>query len=319
MKKLRIAYIVWKQYQRRSELLAQRLDANIKFMPHLFKAKYIRPLDYLLKLISTFKYIIQHQPDIVIVQAPPLFGAIAPMLMRVPYVIDAHNATIQGFWLKFPSTEYLLNRSSAILVHNNEIFHIAKSLIAHNKIVSILDPLEVIIKQNKQRLNNQVLVICSFSSDEPIDIIIETIRRLPDYTFVITADISKLCPLQRQLLHEQRNVCLTGFLPTEEYQSLLVSSLAALVLTTRDSTQPSGACEALSSDTQLIISETSLTKELFADWAILVDNSVESIVSAIQSLELKAIDLSNYRNLWEISVNQGIDQLYSLLYSSNRL
>ena len=171
----------------------------------------------------------------------------------------------------------------------------------------------MIYRPNKQRLKNQILVICSFSVDEPVDVIIESICRLPDYNFIITADINKLQSPQSQRLCECNNVKLTGFLPTQEYQDLLCSSVAALVLTTRDYTQPSGACEALSSNTQLIVSETSLTKKLFGDWAIFVDNSVDSIVSAIELLEVKTLDLSSYRNNWEISVIEGISRLYSFL------
>jgi hypothetical protein len=89
----------------------------------------------------------------------------------------------------------------------------------------------------------------------------------------------------------------------------LCSSLAALVLTTSDATQPSGACEALSSDTQLVISRTSLTEKLFGEWAVLVDNDSEAIAQAIRSLSVQELDLAAYRQKWNMSVQQEITRL----------
>jgi glycosyltransferase involved in cell wall biosynthesis len=309
MKQPKISYIVWKIYQRRSEVLATRLEAEIEFMPHLFQSKYLRPLDYALKFIGTIKHILQYQPEVIIFQGPPLLPAFPSLLMQVPYVIDAHNATFQGFWSKVPLSDFFIKKAAAVIVHNSEILQLAEKKFPQTKFLSILDPLERIYRANKERIANQILIICSFNSDEPIDVIIESIRKLPDYKFIITADINKLQPTQRQQLRQLNNLHLTGFLSKEDYQDLLCSSLAALVLTTRDSTQPSGACEALSSDTQLIVSETDLTRKLFGDWAILVDNSAESIVSAIRSLELKELELSHYRDEWETLVLENINNL----------
>ena len=102
---------------------------------------------------------------------------------------------------------------------------------------------------------------------------------------------------------------MTGFLATEEYHQVLCSSLAALVLTTSDATQPSGACEALSSNTQLVISHTSLTEKLFGEWAVLVDNTSASIVAAIRSLSIQELDLPDSRDRWNQEVEQEIGKL----------
>ena len=82
-----------------------------------------------------------------------------------------------------------------------------------------------------------------------------------------------------------------------------------MVLTTSDATQPSGACEALSSNTQLIISRTSLTEKLFGEWAVLVENNSEAISQAIRSLSAQELDLAPYREKWNRSVKQEIARL----------
>jgi glycosyltransferase involved in cell wall biosynthesis len=317
MKKPNISYIVWKNYQRRAEVFAKKLEAELVFMPHIFKSKYLRLFDYFLKLIATFKHIRKHQSDVMIFQSPPIYAAIPALLMRIPYIIDTHNVAIQGNWYKLPMTKYLMSQASGVIVHNDEIFQLAQKLFPHANLISILDPIENLSVRNRERLKNQILVVCSFANDEPVNVIIDSIINLPNYVFVITADLNKLQDQQRQSLCQLKNVKLTGFLPTQEYQDILCSSLAALVLTTREATQPSGACEALSSDTQLIVSDTSLTKKLFGEWGIFVDNSVESIIEAVESLQMGNLDLSTYRNNWNISVNHGFKQLYSCLFAKS--
>jgi glycosyltransferase involved in cell wall biosynthesis len=304
-----IAFFVWKQYQRRPEVLAPLIDANLKFFPHLFKSKFLRPLDYCIKLIAGVRYIHQNKPNLIIAQSPPLFGALPALIMGIPYIIDAHNPVFQGIWRKLPLTRYLISNSQLVMVHNSEILQLAKKLYPSTLFLKVSDPIST-IESEVIRQANQILVICSFDTwDEPIDLLIEIIEQLSDYTFVITADTTKLPANLHSRLKACSNARLTGFLPTQDYHHILCSSAAALVLTTSDATQPSGACEALSSDTPLIVSKTSLTYELFGEWAILVDNSVQSIVEAIKSKPFKSVDLSSYRDQWNLSSQQEISKL----------
>ena len=307
--RLSISFIVWKSYQRRVEVLAPLLNAEAKFISHLFSNRYLRPIDYLLKLLATIYHIFRYKPDLIIAQAPPLFSAIPATLRKVPYVIDAHNGVFQGMWGRLPLSKYLIENARAVIVHNSEILQLAKKLYPSVKFFNIPDPIERIPPASEERLEKQILIVCSFDSDEPIDVIIDLIQELTDFNFTITADIKKVSVEQRIRFLKCSNISWTGFLPTKEYQTILSSSLAALVLTSRDSTQPSGACEALSSDTQLIISQSTLTQKLFGKWAILVDNSVESIARAIRSLESNSVDLSLHRSAWNMSVQQEVLKL----------
>ncbi|NJN75556.1 MAG: hypothetical protein HC796_04155 [Synechococcaceae cyanobacterium RL_1_2] len=84
-------------------------------------------------------------------------------------------------------------------------------------------------------------------------------------------------------------------------------------MTTSEGTQPSGACEALSSNTQLVISRTSLIEKLFGDWAILVDNSSDAIATAIRGLTLQQLDLAAYREQWNVGVKQEVGNLLQLI------
>jgi hypothetical protein len=305
-------FIVWKKYQRRPEVLAPLLNSDLRFIPHLFRSKFFRPLDYSIKLVVNLNDIFWRKPDFIIAQCPPIFSVLPALITRVPYIIDAHNPLFQvGMWRKLPLTRYLIQKSLGVIVHNSEIRQLANSIYPSVPLFNISDPIEFISSTTKEkRQEKQILVISSFDPwDEPVELLIESIEELTDYTFIITADVQKLPSQVSKRLQQLNNVCLTGFLPTKDYHAILCSSVAALVLTTSDATQSSGACEALSSDTQLIISKTSLTQKLFGEWAILVDNSKEAIVRALKSLRPENLDLSYYRHQWNLSLETEIAKL----------
>lgn len=311
-------FLVWKKYQRRPEVLTSLINSRIKFIPHLFTSKYLRPLDYLIKLAISIKEILTTKPDFVVAQCPPTYSALPAVITGIPYIIDGHNPLFQvKLWQKIPLAQYLIKNATAVIVHNSEMLQLVKQLYPSIPLFNIADPIEYISVSEKREIKaKQILVIASFDPwDEPVELLIEVMRELTDYNFIVTANVSKLSPDIQQSLQQLKNVNLTGFLPVEEYHAVLCSSLAALVLTTSQATQPSGACEALSSDTQLIVSQTSLTEKLFGEWAILVDNSTDSIVQAVRSLSPQTIDLSSHRSQWNSSVKQEIDKLMKFINS----
>lgn len=310
-------FLVWKNYQRRAEVLAPPMMSEVLFIPHIFRRKEFRPIDYLFKLLVSSYVSLRQKPRFIIAQAPPLYSALPALLLRIPYVIDAHNPVFQNVggkisWGKLPLSRFLIRNAHAVIVHNRDILRLAKQTHPDVAFFTIPDPIEA-IKLQGERSKNQILAICSFDPDEPVEILLESIYKLPNYTFVITADPLKLPRHLRERLQNLANVRLTGFLPIEEYHAFLCSSVAALVLTNQNSIQPSGACEALSSDTQLIVSNTPLIKKLFGDWAILVENSVPSIVDAVSVLQLQEVDFSRYRKSWNESVSSEISNLLNLL------
>lgn len=310
--KLNGLFIVWKKYQRRPEVLASLLNCELKFLPHLFSSKYLRPLDYLVKLVINLRDILFQKPDFVIAQCPPTFSALPALITKTHYLIDAHNPLFQvKMWQKLPLSQTIISNALGIIVHNTEMFQLVKDLYPAASLFTISDPIQAIALATPQkRLEKQILVIASFDPwDEPVDLLIESMKELQEYNFVITADAKKLDAATAASLQQLDNVRLTGFLETGDYHQVLCSSLAALVLTTSDATQPSGACEALSSDTQLVISRTSLTAKLFGSWATLVENESTSIAQAIRSLSVQELNLADDRQSWNMSVQLEITRL----------
>src|SRR5690606_16160691 len=123
----RNVYIVWRDYQRRAEAIGPLLDADVVFLPHRFKSRWLRPLDYLLKTVLTASLLLNRRPGFAVFQSPPHFGSVVAAVLGVPYVIGAHNATIQGRWARVPGTRFALAHARAVVVHNDEIAALTKS------------------------------------------------------------------------------------------------------------------------------------------------------------------------------------------------
>ncbi|MCA1789825.1 MAG: glycosyltransferase [Thioalkalivibrio sp.] len=308
---MRGLYIVWRDYQRRAETIAPLLDASAVYLPNLFHPKWARPLDYLWKAWRTLRLFVVRRPAYAVIQAPPVYAALPALLSRIPYAIDAHNATFQSFWVRVPLTSWILRHARVVITHNDEIEELARHLHPRAKIRTVADPVPLLSGTNEasERDRRRILFICSFASDEPVDVIIGTIEAAPQWRFVITADPRRLAKEQREGLLALPNVELTGRLPVEAYQHLLRTVGAAIVLTNRQATQPSGACEALSANTPLIVSRTSLTSRLFGSWATVVDNDSKALVQALESIPDAPVDWTDERTEWNNSVQVALGRV----------
>lgn len=301
-------YLVGKAYQRRAEVLAPLFDANLVYLPHRFRARLLRPLDYALKVVAGMKALRRFRPSVIYVQAPPLFVALPALALGIPYVLDCHNPVWQGYWGRLPFSDLLLRRAKCIVVHNDEIAAIAARRWPSGVYFTVRDPI-VEIRHNVKRKAGQVLVICSFDPGEPVELIADAIEAMPTHHFFITADIGKTAGDLQKRLAGMENLTLTGFLDTADYQRLLCSSQCALVLEEKPATQPSGACEALSSDTPLVTSRSRLSERLFGEWAELVNHDVREIVAAIRRSGGDPLDLRGYRDLWNAEVDSAVEDL----------
>lgn len=301
-------YSVWRTYQRRAETLAPRLSATLLYFPHFFHSRWLRPLDYFIHFLSMIRLLSASRPSIVFVQSPPVHAALAPLVLRIPYVIDAHNTVFQAFWGRLPLSDWILRKARAVIVHNEEIESLARQRLPVSQLFTIPDPIAP-IRWPVSREAKRVLFVCSFDPGEPVELIAEIVESLNDYQFYITADTKKLSRSERARFRTLSNLTLTGFLSTEAYQRLLCSSTAAVVLEESESQQPSGACEAMSSDTPLVLSCSTLTRKLFGDWAWLVENRAEQVTGAIRKAAVQRLDLTSQRERWNATVDAGLAEL----------
>jgi hypothetical protein len=78
---MKTSFIVWLGYHRRSELLAEHLGASLHFVRWGRSGSVIQaPFRYVVQTWKTWRILRQERPDVVVVQNPPIFCALAVYL-----------------------------------------------------------------------------------------------------------------------------------------------------------------------------------------------------------------------------------------------
>jgi hypothetical protein len=287
-------FIVWKAFQRRVETLAPKLNCKIIYIHFPWEEgnPVKKILSYVLKIILTFYYLCKYRPKRIFVQLPP--GVILyPVflyckLVGAYYISDCHNAMLyDSNWVKWPFMVSLLKNSHILLVHNEDVVKYAERLNLESAV--LLDPFpdfsDLTLNNSileKYGLNDKTYVIIpgGFGKDEPLEEIIKTVRDFPDIKFVMTWFPERMPKHLRNSIPP--NLVLTGFLNNIDFITMYKNASAAIVLTTREGTQPSGASEAISLEVPLIISDLNTTRKLYRDAPVYVYNKHESISKGVE-------------------------------------
>jgi glycosyltransferase involved in cell wall biosynthesis len=122
----------------------------------------------------------------------------------------------------------------------------------------------------------EVTVVATYSKDEPLRLLPEVARRLPDVRFAVTGDPhGDLCRAW------PANLRPTGFLSDYDYWQQLQRSAAVVVLTTRSDTLLSGGYEALALGRPLVVSDHQVLRDYFGDAAKYAQSTASSLALAI--------------------------------------
>jgi len=286
-------FIVWNPFQRRAQTLADAFGLEIYYFHFKWeeRGKLFKAISYLGKFALTLKTLFQHRPRYVFIQlAPtPLLYAAAfyRLLMGNRYISDCHNTMIyDASWIHWPFAKRLLRASYITLVHNDDVKAHADRLeiaaeILRDPLPSMEIPDEVTtVADIPIKTTDYVIIPCSMAVDEPVHELFAAARAVPDMIFVMTWFADRLPIDLRSQAPE--NMRFTGFLPEKDFNALYANARAALVLTTREGTQPSGAAEAISLGVPLIVSELRTTKRLYGDAPVYVQNEPDSIIRGVQ-------------------------------------
>jgi len=287
-------FLVWAypQGSHRSQLLAQALgmpSEHIYFIRRqgLFSAL----LKYPIQAIKTPFVLWQHQPDVVFVQNPPIFGALIVYLWglftKTQFVIDSHTDAILAKWWQWTISlqKFLGQRAIITLVTNEHLLGIVKSWSAPAFI--LVDPPETYTKRSKVILPTSfnIVLVSTASYDEPIDTVIEVAHNLSNIDFHITGNFKRSPHHQNIAQQAPPNVHFTGYIPDDEFYGLLNEADIVMSLTTENHTIQSGASEALWLGKPIITSDWELLRSYYTKGSVLVDNSAESIQDAIETIQ----------------------------------
>jgi len=284
---VKITFVAWVRYDRRSELLAQHLGATIHFIYYGQRGKLLQaPVRYLVQALQTWRVLCLDRPDVVFVQNPPIFCVLVAFLYGrrhgARYVIDSHTAAfLSTKWRRFLWLHRRLSRVALTTIVHNE---------SQEKIVErwgcrycvLADPVGGYPTGQHFPLNGQfnVAVISTFEEDEPLNVVFEAASRLPEVDFYVTGECNRAAP--HMLAKKPDNCHLTGFLPYDRYVGLLRAVNVIVDLTTRDDTLLCGAFEAVSLGKPLIVSDWPILRNYFPLGTVHVPNTAEGICEGLR-------------------------------------
>ena len=288
-KKAKYVFLVWSISTRRSETLAKSLNAKIVFFNNERKNILSQFFRYFLLTIKTLKVLKMEKADFVFVQNPPIYSLfpvfLYAMWYRKKYIIDSHTITflverihhhffilMHRFFSKFAFT---------VLIHNEDLSYIGKNWRTPFFILEDRIPqFQISLRKKEKGQKFNLVVICSFSPDEPIAEILQAAQKLEKVQFYLTGDFKKVKSDLRNSYPS--NITFTGFLEEEKYVQLLRDADAIMALTTRPYTLLCGAYEAVAVERPLITSSLPLLKRHFHQGTIHVENTPEGIEDGIR-------------------------------------
>jgi glycosyltransferase involved in cell wall biosynthesis len=277
----KIIWITWERH-RRNETLSQALGAK------LFQFEfYCNPIcRYARSSLATLATLVRERPTVIGVQNPSLVLALLATsygrMMRIPVVMDAHNA---GLWPPSPRFRRLLHaiarsaiaRAALTIVTNDNLTeyvrqHGGRPFVLSNSVPEL--DAHAGAPQLKGRRN--VLFICSYASDEPYVDVIRAACTLSADTFVYVTGKPKQDWEQLKAIAPP-NVVLTGFLPERDFVALLLAVDVVVDLTTREDCLLQGAYEAVAAEKPMVLSDTSALRTHFGKGACFTDNSAADL------------------------------------------
>ena len=277
-------WITWEK-QQRNRSMSRVFECELREIISR-KPRFLR---YLVSGARTVR-IFFSRPKLIFVQNPSVvlafLGVVAGRILRIPVIVDAHNAALIPLEGAAPKlmrvVERFLVRSASLTLVTNEA--LAGIVRREGGAVEILpDPFpEIACDDPYEYPDSEVSVFCvlSWADDEPFVEIMKAAAELGSSVRVYMTGSSK----GRERAYGQslpENVVLLGYVDDAEYRRRLCGADLVVVLTTRDNCLVCGAYEAVSAGRPLMLSDTEVLREYFRETAFYVKNDASSIANGV--------------------------------------
>jgi glycosyltransferase involved in cell wall biosynthesis len=310
-----VAFIAWSSVSGRSLEIARALGGEARcFFDFGIVRRRLVPLRYAASAVRTIAYLLLRRPRAVIATNPPVFPALIAYaygrLTAAPIVLDSHPTSF-GFYEEkrfvtlMPLHRFLMARVRATIVTVDELAVEVEREGGRAALVHEAPPLWTV--PPAAPLNGKppvVLFVGIFASDEPVELLLEAARRLPEVEVHVTGDLRK-CPPE---LQEQAppNVRFVGFLDPAAYRDAIAAANVVMTLTTRPESVDRGANEAVFARRPLIVSDWPASRRYFP-YAVHVPNTADGITAGLreavgryEQLRQKAdLALAEQQGRWE--------------------
>jgi len=281
--------IVWAPHEERTATFAKRLKSplfNIHYL--LYKRPFIAPLKYIAQWFKTWLVLFQQRPNIVYITNPPpvaaLCVAVYGMVSRTPFIMDTHSPTLfnKKWGWSVPLQRVLARRAYINIVDQTRFKNLMESWNAR-AIVLENPPKNIDTDRLKGKSSDgyfDITVVTIFASDEPIDIIVEAAKQLPDFRFYILGDKARA---KRSMVdNAPENVIFTGYLHKDDYWNRLNSSNAVMTLTTHAYSLLAGGQDGVAVNKPLMLSKQPTLTAYFTKGTVFVENTVEGILEGVR-------------------------------------
>lgn len=282
----RALYLVWKAECHRSAMTASAFGMPIVYIaPIRSRTTLSKIVRYILSLFQTIWVLLMQRPKIVALLNQPL-----PMVLIVwlyarlfgaRFILDCHSAPF-GWRGGVARRIYdAATRAAVVNINHNRKDMMAVEavggrsfLVPEIPIALALDsetPLPVLKRPN-------VIVVCSFMADEPIELFLAAARLMPECTFYLSGDWRKRAS---DVANSPENIVLLGFLSRADYLAHLATSDAIITLSNRPHIMQMAAEEALCLGRPLITNHSPILEEVFGDAALFISLDAKDLCAAI--------------------------------------
>ena len=282
-------WITWEAH-RRSSVLSEQFGAKYFVLECKSKHRIIR---YIRLSIKTLNIINKEKASYVFCQNPSIVLALVLCGIKLFYnyvlIVDRHSNfiidTTNLIIIKCYDliSDITLKLADFTIVTNEHLRdYVVKK--GGNSLV-LQDKLPILNLGNKINLQGEhnFTFITSSSFDEPLKEVVAAFDNIdPLVNLYITGNHSNNKFYKELISQKPDNIHFTGFLTEYDYQSLLISSDAIIVLTRFEYILTCGAYEGVALCKPLVLSDTKTIKEYFTSGAEYCDSDPESIKLAIE-------------------------------------
>lgn len=291
---MRKIWISW-ELQRRSIELAKYFDCKLIIFQYsgLFR--------YPISIVRTIISFRQDNPDVIFVQNPSMILATIAVsygkIFSVPVIVDRHTTfMLNREYKNTPSVilfkilhKFTMRYAFLTIVTNDYLANIVKK--SDGRAFVLPDKIPQFrhegVFQYQLGTHDNIFLISSFGSDEPIGNVLEAMELLAaqDIHLYISGNYNLLPVCLKD--NKPSNVHFTGFLSDNEFVGVLLRCKIIMALTTSDYTMLCGCYEAVGAEKPLLTSNKNVLVDYF-EGATFTDNSPEDIKECILDI------LNNY-------------------------
>jgi glycosyltransferase involved in cell wall biosynthesis len=280
--------VAWAAFQPRTVQLAAELGGESVFITsrRLAATAGLLPLRYAFSALQTWRLLERHRPRRVLVITPPVF---APMLCwlwcalhRRDLVVDCHTGAFHSrrwAWAR-PLHRWVLRRATAVLVHTEDALALVKGWGTAGLLVPDDLPRPEDAQEGPAPARPMILVAGSFDDNEPVALVLDAVRLLPEVEVRLTGDPHLVAPDVRR--GAPPNAVFTGFLPYPAFLGELMAADVVAAFSTDPQIMNRAAFEAVGLGRPLVLSDLPALRGRFAKAAVFSPNRPEEMAAALR-------------------------------------